>query len=510
MCSFLPVPEKMEMSFNDCASFFSKMPCAVILVDELNYIKYANQVAAEICGYSIEELIDSKCDIICPKGPRRCPILDDRIVKIDSDATAVKTKDGSKVPVLKSARIISIEDKLYVYEVYIDLTKVYIDRDNMVKAGKLLTASTLASGISHDFNNILMILKGNLDLLLSDNSFDSETFMFLNEIEKGIDRASVITNQMRMLSKARKGKKKRTFISELIRSSVHNRTINFEVSVNFDVSDDLWPLVVNSSSIDIAIGAIIDNSVQALGVDGEIQVTVINSNITEAMAKKHNVLCGEYVKITIQDNGIGIPPKFAEKIFEPFFSTKKGATGLGLSTASWIINDHRGIIIHEPENNLLSKDFHGTCFSIYLPVEILSKGLMPEEIELVSNKKSVLLMDDDEQVRLAIKRMLNRVDFDVAVAGEGQTAIDAYKIAFEKGCPFDLVFLDIVVPGGIGGLEAAKRIKKIDPDSKLIAISGYSQEDLEENYADHGFKAFLAKPFMLKELQTLLSSEAFI
>ncbi|MEE9523485.1 MAG: ATP-binding protein, partial [Thermodesulfovibrionales bacterium] len=208
---------------------------------------------------------------------------------------------------------------------------------------------------------------------------------------------------------------------------------------------------------------------------------------------------GNYAKITVQDKGTGIPEDHISKIFDPYFTTKQEGSGLGLASAFSIIKNHSGHISVDSELGV------GTTFSVYLPA---SEKVIEHDREkneaLIQGKGRILFMDDEKSLRKAVGAMLNALGFEVELSPDGSDAIDMYKMAEESGKPFELVILDLTVPGGIGGKEVIKKLKDLNPDVKAIVSSGYSSDPIMSNFEDYGFDSVITKPYKIETLSEVL------
>jgi CheY-like chemotaxis protein len=208
---------------------------------------------------------------------------------------------------------------------------------------------------------------------------------------------------------------------------------------------------------------------------------------------------GDYVKISVQDQGVGIPEKVLPKIFDPYFTTKNKGSGLGLATAYSIIKNHGGFITAE------SKVGVGTTMYTYLPAaQAEPDSAYGIEEPPVSGTGHVLLMDDEDSVREVAHELLSTLGYTVVLAKDGNEAIDFYKIAMESSRPFDAVILDLTVPDGMGGAEAIQKLLQMDPRITAVVSSGYSNDPLMSEYARYGFKGVVAKPYTAKQLSETL------
>lgn len=266
----------------------------------------------------------------------------------------------------------------------------------------------------------------------------------------------------------------------------------------FSIPDNLWPAKVDEGQVSQVINNLIINAYQAMPEGGIIKVHFENVIIAE-----NDVLPikkGEYVKISIKDNGIGIPKEHLPKIFDPYFTTRHKGSGLGLSTAYSIIKKHDGHITME------SKMGVGTTFHIYLPAskeKVLTKKV--EDEKSLTGKGRILIMDDEDAVREVAGLMLKNIGYEVEFAGDGVEAIEFYKKARESGKPFDVAIIDLTVPGGMGGKEAVKKLLEIDPNVKTIVSSGYSNDPIMSEFKQYGFKGVIAKPYLIEELSEIVS-----
>ncbi len=217
---------------------------------------------------------------------------------------------------------------------------------------------------------------------------------------------------------------------------------------------------------------------------------------------------GKYIKITIKDQGVGIPPKYLSKIFDPFFSTKQSGSGLGLTTAFSIVKKHKGHIEVQSEVGV------GTEFTIYLPATTKRKEKVAEKLKfskfkLGNQRPVVLIMDDEEMVRDLAANLFDQLGFVVIQARDGSEAINLYKSFKENERKIDLVVMDLTIPGGMGGKEAIKKLLEVDPDARVVVSSGYSNDPVMAQFKKYGFKACLRKPFKLEELLVILNGMDF-
>ena len=209
---------------------------------------------------------------------------------------------------------------------------------------------------------------------------------------------------------------------------------------------------------------------------------------------------GDYIKIIIKDEGVGIPEGEIENIFDPYFTTKQAGSGLGLAVVNSIIRKHHGHITCDSE---IGKS---TTFTVYLPATgelVAAEGVAAE---VLSGQGRVMVMDDDELLRDLFEKMLESIGYEVVLACNGDEAVDLYARSFGSHEAIDLVIMDLTIPGGMGGKEAVRKLLEIDTEVKAIVASGYSNDPVMANYKEYGFKGVLVKPFNRKDLHKAVKS----
>jgi CheY-like chemotaxis protein len=228
-------------------------------------------------------------------------------------------------------------------------------------------------------------------------------------------------------------------------------------------------------------------------------VRILGENLV--VAEENNLAFdgGRYVKISIQDEGVGISADQLSKVFDPYFTTKQKGSGLGLATAYSIIKNHHGHITVE------SKIGQGTNFNVYLPAssQEISRQL-EEDGEVIAGSGKILVMDDEPMVLNVLGKMLLTLGYEVEFAKDGMKAIELYTQAQDTGDPFITVILDLTVPGGMGGKDALASLRQIDPEVKAIVSSGYSDDPIMANFRSYGFAEVIVKPYKISELGKVL------
>jgi signal transduction histidine kinase/ActR/RegA family two-component response regulator len=363
---------------------------------------------------------------------------------------------------------------------------------------KLESIGVLAGGIAHDFNNILTSILGNINLARMSSQSPDKFHRRLEEAEKAIDRAKNLTQQLLTFSRGGGPVKQTASISEMVRDTCEFVGRGSNVRCEFSITDNISCVDVDMGQISQVISNLIINAEQAIPDGGVINVQLenVSINIDELPLKE-----GKYLKLSIQDHGIGIPAKILPKIFDPYFTTKQKGSGLGLASAYSIVKSHDGLITVESELGT------GTVFHVYLPV---SDKAMAENKDLdhrvITGEGKLLLMDDDDMIRDMGKDMLILFGYEVDVAENGDEAIELYRRSKDSGNPYSAVILDLTVRGGMGGIETLLKLVEIEPTIKAVVSSGYSNDPIMADYKKYGFRGVVAKPYSATELSTTLYS----
>ena len=380
-----------------------------------------------------------------------------------------------------------------------DITERKHLEEELFKAQKLESIGVLAGGIAHDFNNLLTAILGNITLARRSSPRDDEITVLLSEAEKGCLNAKSLTNQLLTFSKGGAPIRETASIGELVHETALFILRGSPVSCEFVIPDDLPPVEVDSGQISQVLQNIIINAVQAMPVPGT--VTISAARYTAAASGLKQTIGRDYVRVSIRDNGIGIPEENLSRIFDPFFTTKENGTGLGLASSYSIMAHHEGYIEVE------SRPGAGTTFHLFLPVAGGVATIPAAEDSWWSappGPARILVMDDDRKIRTVVERFLKSAGYEAVAVGTGEAAVERYRKEREAGATFDAVIMDLTVQGGMGGKEAMERLLEIDPAVTAIVSSGYSNDPVMANYRDYGFQAVLAKPYQLHDLEQVL------
>ncbi len=333
-----------------------------------------------------------------------------------------------------------------------------------------------------------------------DPHISADAYENLTEAEKICIQAKRLTQQLLTFSKGGTPVKKLTSIEQIIRESASFALRGSNVRCESSIEDDLWDAEVDQGQIAQVISNLVINAQQSMPQGGVIKIKANNTELRRGFISSY-IKEGNYVKITVEDEGIGILEEHLSRIFDPYFTTKQKGSGLGLATAYSIIKSHGGFIDVESE---LGK---GSRFYIYIPASekrVLQRKSEREKRAEARSRARVLIMDDEAIIRKSVGRALMRMGYDVEYATDGQEAIEIYTKAREENRVFDLVIMDLTVPGGMGGKEAIKRLKDIDPDVRAVVSSGYSNDPVMSEFTNYGFRGVISKPYTIEDLAETL------
>lgn len=378
-----------------------------------------------------------------------------------------------------------------------DLTEKKLMETRLLRAQRMEAIGTLAGGIAHDFNNILTAIFGSISLAKLDAEPGTEIAERLEDIEQASWRAKELARRLLPFSKGGGPVRKRVSIQSIIMEMHLTTRKDFKERTILSLPNDLCDVDADKSQIKQVITYLVTNAFQAMPEGGKVRISAANS-----IARSGDCLgiqSGKYVRISVADQGTGIPDEHLSKIFDPYFTTRDSAEGLGLATVYTIMESHRGCVTVETKQNV------GTVFHLYLPaLEETGTVSTGETQEGGRAETRILLMDDEEMVRRVAGSMIQHLGYSVELVGDGAEVLNLYAKAGTNGKPFDLVILDLIVPGGMGGKETMEKLLQIDPGIRVIVSSGYSTDPIMTQHESWGFKGVLEKPYQMSELESEL------
>lgn len=493
--------EALRQSEESYRGLFDSISEAIYIQDEEGRFIDVNQGALDMYGYERSEFIGRTPDFLSAPG------LNDLEETIEHARLAFagqrrqfewwgRRKNGQVFPkdvilnrgayfgrqvVIAIARDISIRKRL---------------EEERQNAQKLESLGLLAGGIAHDFNNILTAVMGKTSLALEHT--DTQGRKLLQDTEKAVLRARELTGKLLTFAQGGAPIKKNTSIADLIRESTAFTLSGSATAPVFSLAENLKPVAIDRGQINQVLQNLVINAVQAMPRGGQLSISAENRRVQKT--DNLPIPDGDYVQITVSDQGFGIEEKNRQRIFDPYFTTKPEGTGLGLSSVYSIIKKHGGHISFE------SKPGEGTTFIFLLPaaVEAKKEPVSPEISPAGPAAKKILVMDDEEMVREVIAGILEARGYQVECRENGESTLRRYQEELHQGQPFSAVIMDLTLPGGMGGKDILQLLRAIDPAVRGIVISGYSNDPVMADYKRFGFTAALPKPFRDEELLAVL------
>ncbi|MFW5861612.1 MAG: PAS domain S-box protein [Spirochaetota bacterium] len=456
-----------------------------------------NRGLSNITGYTYDELIGMNgLLLIAPEY--RDQVMEKIVSGYDKPYTTFGLKkNGTIYPLEIQGSNVQYYGKIVRVTEFRDITERYRMEDELRKMQRLESIGVLAGGIAHDFNNILTAIMGNISLARLKNPEDPEYFELLKEAEDAAYRARGLTAQFLTFAKGGSPVQGEASIREIITNSANFILMGSNISCHYNFHENLKQAKVDREQVSQLIQNLILNAKEAMPDGGEISIFARTEKIDRG--SKLPLQAGEYISIRIQDNGTGISEEHINNIFDPYFTTREEGHGLGLSVVYSVIKRHGGYIYVESEPG------KGAEFTFYLPAaDSVDNGTSGERDVPVEGTGKVLLMDDDDALRRVAGRMLESLGYRVVTAADGDQAIENVKRAIDENQPFELLILDLTIPGGKGGKETIQDIRKIDPYVKAIVSSGYSDVTVMSDFREYGFDGVMAKPYRIEEMSRVL------
>jgi len=485
------------------------MPVGVGWNDQDGNVEYLNQFFVERFGYGRDEILTTG-DWFSHAYPdpeyrkqikeRYQAVLETGL--LDNSYTPmfeakVTCKDGTVRQVITKMSIFKKRTVL----ILIDITDREILQEQIIKTQKLESIGILAGGIAHNFNNALTGVLGFISLAAKQLDESHRASTLLQHAEKATKRAAGMAKQLLTFARGGAPLKKPISLLKLVEESVELALNGTKVRALIRIPESIHAILADEDQLSQAFANITINAVQAMPNGGTLSIFAENVMLTgnaDLTGRK-----SPHVRLTFTDEGHGIPAEELNKIFDPYYTTKPSNTGLGLASV------HSIIIKHDGQIQVDSTVGVGTTFTLTLP----STGRLPAPGEtandqLISPNRSIgsiLVMDDEETIRDVARETIGFLGYQATTCSNGEEAIAKYTEAFESASPYMAVILDLTIPCGMGGVEAAKRILAIDPDARLIVSSGYSFDPVMSEFKDYGFCAAIEKPYRADELGNKLA-----
>ncbi|MDD2272672.1 MAG: PAS domain S-box protein [Desulfuromonadaceae bacterium] len=481
--------------------------CALNRAGEIILI---NKKGSRILGYRDDELLGQNWFDVCLPEPVRKKVKELFAAQLVGDIIPFEFYENSVITRSGEERLIFFHNTLLHDEEGVsgilfsgeDVTEQRLMQDELLKNQKLESLSVLAGGIAHDFNNILTGIMGNISFARMSLATPEKAQHLLENAEKASLRAASLAAQLLTFAKGGKPIKKRVSVGALLEESLSLSLRGANVKGVLEIPESLHPVEADEGQLSQVFNNLIINALQAMPGGGTL--TIRAENITIGDQNIALLPPDEYVKLTFTDQGCGIPEEDQKKIFDPYFTTKSEGSGLGLASTHSIISKHDGRIV---VNSVVGK---GTTFTIYLhslgATDAEKKHMQNDPLATTSHATgAILVLDDEELVRDLATDVLEYLGYQVKTCITGEEAITMYKTAKESGEPFFAAIMDLTIPGGMGGREAAQKILDYDPSACLIVSSGYSNDPVIAEYRHYGFSAAITKPYKVNNITEVLT-----
>jgi PAS domain S-box-containing protein len=508
----LPLPETAAIDTGPglpaahLATMMAELAEAVLLTDAAGQIIYLNAKAEHTLGRTHGESIGlAASDVFrlvhresgqAGESPIARALATGEGTSLNTDF-ALDTGTGAPRPVAFSTRpVMDATGRAIGAVVVFRLPdEMSLTPEELVRANRFVTLGQLAGGIAHDYNNLLTTILGGISLA-KDMHDDSG----LRNSEDACEAAKRLSRQLLTFARGGTGVRQVVKPAEILQEAQRLAAAGSTARIETTLAPDVGNVCVDRAQMLQVFQNLIINAIQAMPT-GQGQIWISAANVTLAAAQVPPLLAGDYVQIAVQDNGSGIRAEHLAKIFEPFFTTKKTGTGLGLATVRSIVKRHGGQIGVESEVG------RGTVFTVFLPL-----ADQPEQVEArrrpalnyATQTGRILFMDDDEQIRILTKSMIESLEYKCDLARDGEEAIQLYKRYLNIGRPYDLVIMDLTIIGGMGGEQTFKVLRDLHPDVCAIIASGYDNDEMCRQFLDLGFFGYLRKPYRVGDLGRMI------
>jgi PAS domain S-box-containing protein len=490
---------------------------AIITIDERGLIETVNPATERLFGYAADELIGQNVKVLMPEPYRsehdgyiasytRTGVK--KIIGIGREVSG-RRKDGTTFPLHLSVTEFEAEGRRYFTGMIHDISdrkhveEALLESERrLAQSQKMEAVGQLTGGIAHDFNNLLLVIAGNLELL-EPRLGDEESRSLLKEAQDAAALGSKLTDQLLTFGRRRHMDAQVIQLNELVVgvTDMLRRTLGEHIALSTSLGREIWVTRADPGQCQSAIVNLAVNARDAMPQGGKLVVETRNMVFDDHHADFHSELPrGDYVQLSISDTGTGMPPDVRDRAFEPFFTTKeKGrGTGLGLAMVYGFVKQSGGHV------TIYSEVGHGTTINLYFPraqSDPAAERLAARRAETDAHaRETVLVVEDDDRVRqLTIKR-LKLIGYQVLEAQDGPSALEILR----RGEPVDLVFTDLVMPGGLSGREVAVRAREIKPGIKVLLTSGYAEELVQGDDLQRERLKVLRKPYQQADLVAAL------
>lgn len=489
------------------ASLLDKAQDAILVCDLNHQILYWNKGAEHIYGWSLTDVLGRNLtDVIYGGDPAH----------INAAKAALEAKDewkvecgqvtrgGEKITVVSRWSLIRNDTGQpdYILITNTDVTDQKRAEEQLLRAQRLESIGTLAGGIAHDLNNVLAPILMSVEMLQL-NGVDPETARWLTMIRENADRGADLIKQVLTFARGMSGERIQVQVKHIVKElvAVLKETFPRSIDVKFDIEPALWTILADPTQIHQVLMNLCVNARDAMPSGGTIKISAKNVVVDENHSRINmDADPGNYVYLTVSDTGTGMTPDIVDRIFDPFFTTKDigQGTGLGLSTTLTIVRSHGGFI------NVYSEVDRGTRFSIYFP-SAESAREQPKEVPAnvlpTGHGELILVVDDEENIRVAVEATLQRFGYTTVSAADGK---EASAIFAQRESEIAAVLTDIAMPS-MDGIALIRELKKVKPDVRVVAMSGLANDSQIAELKGLNVNVWLTKPFTSELLVTTIA-----
>ncbi|CAK8721989.1 histidine kinase [Candidatus Electrothrix laxa] len=498
---------ELEKTKNYLENILFSMSDAIFVINLQGRIDICNQGSRSLVGYEQDEIVGQPLhafltEEICTAWVQQLVMADEEVEPLQNQETSLQTAYDKKIPVLASASPIRDEEGELHGAVFVlkDLRDRKKLEEQVYRSKRMESIGLMAGGVAHDLNNILAGIIGYPELLLKTLPENSSLREPLEAVWESGQRAAMVVADLltvaRGVAVAKEVRNLNFLVKEYLNSPEHKKLNSLYPEILFEHRLEATQAGIFCSPIHIkkCLMNLVTNAAEAVVGNGSISIATRNKQVDEIKALEYEIAEGEYIVLSVEDTGSGILEKDLQHIFEPFYTKKvmgRSGTGLGLTVVWNTVQDHESKIF-------VTSDEKGTGFQIYFPVSKEQSVVIEESSQrekIVQRSGTILIIDDEPQLRDIAARMLKSLGYTVDSVCSGELAI---KYILDK--PVDLIVIDMQMEPGINGYETYREISKIYPEQKAVIVSGFSGSADVKAALKLGAKGFIKKPYSLDQL----------